>query len=476
MASPEHLSQAHEQTSSLQYRKQDALGLDIGDFAAPMIEADLQKSRDAVFRYFIYFAFTLNCVGVAYHILHGGPRLAVFNIVFNLLLLVSGLIFLVSTGACRQKIVLITLWGFAVFRVFKVFLGGDLIGVDLLLMVGMVALAYGILHNRLAYVYSVSYASSLVLGSLASHYGLLPKYFEDQVLSPFIAAPVAFVVFTIMASNTLYRNRSEAYIQALTQNRDRIRKVTHDYRNLISVAMHDLSNDLFLARSGFDILQQENATAQMREKSMQRLKRGLSSLSELVQALRFLRDRTDSGDLDQNSAAGEVDVVAVISKAKFLFEDQINSKHLKVETRIDEFSSRLRVDPVFFEFQIFNNIFSNALKFALPNSVVTIEAAIVHSMQYRISITNLGPKSLREGFDKRIRSLGQKETSGAQSGTQGEVGQGLGLSILWEFAQKLELKFYGEATERDDGLVEFTVSVCLPIRSVILASSQRVKC
>jgi signal transduction histidine kinase len=134
-----------------------------------------------------------------------------------------------------------------------------------------------------------------------------------------------------------------------------------------------------------------------------------------------------------------VEPISIVQNVEETFKSTLLLKNITLDT-IELRNNKIYTDPNILEF-IVRNIVSNAIKFSQTNSTIKIYSSNNNHL-YQLKIQDFGigmnQKQLNQIFD-----ITQKNTN---KGTEGEKGNGLGLSLCNEFAEKIDAKMSVEST------------------------------
>jgi len=230
-----------------------------------------------------------------------------------------------------------------------------------------------------------------------------------------------FHFFTIAFSFYVY---SFIY-KRMTDNSIEEHKNAHDKINtLLRVLGHDLSNPLMLALMKTDRLISKDGEIQKKDiRVVYNACKRMESIIRNIQRYNKIKDGKFSPQLVPLSISD------TIEESLELFSEQILNKKITVEVS-GEKEAIFLADKDVFVHQIFNNIFSNAIKFSKQAGriEVNIESTPEHVI---IGIADEG-----EGVPDHFKqSLFNFQESQSTDGTLGEQGTGYGLPLAKTFAE-----------------------------------------
>jgi signal transduction histidine kinase len=271
----------------------------------------------------------------------------------------------------------------------------------------------------------------------------------------YIAKPVDDRVLLARVQTHIALKRSKELLEQ--QNHDL--KEANDAKNkLFSIMGHDLKNvfsglntliDLMLKDyDGIERDEKIHYLTEMRKASQQTL----TVLDDILQWSRLER-----GLITPNIR--EIDLAPIMDDALDIVRPQAEQKGITLEMEWSELPV-VRADAEMMH-AVLRNLLTNAVKFTRRNGTVTLTAKTADA-KLQISVTDTGVGIPASKVPHLFRS-----TSGAEMGTNGEVGTGLGLMICRELIEKHDGRIWVESQLGKGS--SFHVSV--PIR--VGKSSQR---
>ena len=183
---------------------------------------------------------------------------------------------------------------------------------------------------------------------------------------------------------------------------------------LLTLLFHDLGRNISLLSGYIDINKKEPGNISSKEK-----------IYSLTEELKTILKTTSELDLNRNdvSVVEELRLFDIYTGLKLQFENEFQKKSLEF---IFEGDRELSIKAVksHLHHHILGNIISNAIKFSHKNGVISFKVKKTMN-EVTLMITNRGIH-----YEEQVRL-----------GTEGEPGNGQGLKIVKEFAQKNNLNF-----------------------------------
>lgn len=214
--------------------------------------------------------------------------------------------------------------------------------------------------------------------------------------------------------------------------------------DLFRVLFHDLANSLGRINIGMSLCEREEISDGTK-RGLQVIKDAQGSMSEITQNVRRMyavskgKAEVDLSPVPLNSSVDHV---------KQMFASELEKKKIKVD--YDQEKNRglsVIVDPVSFNNQVLGNIFSNAIKFSHPGSIIKISSWPVNHQTVAVEVKDSGigmPEILRQSlFDMNKRT--------SRQGTSGEVGTGFGMHIMKSFVEMYQGQVIVESEDVDSG-------------------------
>jgi len=199
---------------------------------------------------------------------------------------------------------------------------------------------------------------------------------------------------------------------------------------LITNVSHDLKTPLTAITTYIELLKKQNITEAERRSYIETLEKKSTRLKILIEDL-FEVSKAGSDNITLNLM--ELDVVNLMRQVSIEHTDKMQKQGMEIRWNVPNQKVMVRLDNQK-TYRIFENLFSNICKYAMPNSRiyadVNVHAAIVEIILKNISAEelNISPDEITERF---VRGDKSRNTEGS----------GLGLAIAKSFTQAQGGKF-----------------------------------
>ena len=193
---------------------------------------------------------------------------------------------------------------------------------------------------------------------------------------------------------------------------------------LISNVSHDLKTPLTCIKNYIVLLQDDNLTLEERHDYLLNLSQYSSRLQTLIEDL-FEVSKANSGNIQINPV--ELNIVALLEQAYAENEEALHFKDLTVLKKFaqDEIILSLDGDKTY---RIFENLFTNISKYAMPHSRVYLE---LKEDEHKVIIEFKNVSEVQMDFDGD--EIAERFVRGDKS--RHESGSGLGLAIAKSFTE-----------------------------------------
>ena len=213
--------------------------------------------------------------------------------------------------------------------------------------------------------------------------------------------------------------------QALNRLKDSVKRSLQDQikserlkSELITNVSHDLKTPLTSIINYVDLLKREEATAEERQKYVSILERKTERLKVLIDDL-FEASKMASGSVELNIE--QVNVASLLNQAIAEFSDKIEQSSLTFRVNVESNKIHALLDGKK-TWRVFENLISNALKYAMPGTRVLIDLAEDdHAVHF--SIKNVASYEIDFDADELFERFKRADTS------RNTEGSGLGLAI-----------------------------------------------
>lgn len=199
---------------------------------------------------------------------------------------------------------------------------------------------------------------------------------------------------------------------------------------LITNVSHDLKTPLTAIITYVDLLKKEDITEEERKSYVQTLDQKSQRLRVLIEDL-FEVSKAQSGNVTMNFM--DVDIVNLMKQVRMEMEDQIEASNLTFRFNLPEEKIILSLDGQR-TYRIFENLLSNALKYAMPHSRVYVDI-LQNTEEVKVVFRNISAQELDYEPDRLTERFVRGDAS------RNSEGSGLGLAIAKSFTELQEGKF-----------------------------------
>lgn len=193
---------------------------------------------------------------------------------------------------------------------------------------------------------------------------------------------------------------------------------------LLTNVSHDLKTPLTAITTYIELLESENITTQQREEYIGVLKKKSERLRHLIEDL-FEVSKASSGNITFHPV--DVDICHLMRQVYLEYEDRVEETGLIFRFHVPEEKVILQLDPQK-TYRVFENLYTNILKYAMPGSRVYINAQKTET-GINIELKNMSASELNipaENLTERfVRGDSSRNTEGS----------GLGLAIATSFVE-----------------------------------------
>lgn len=244
----------------------------------------------------------------------------------------------------------------------------------------------------------------------------------------------------------LYRLKNIDLKNSLEKNlqlSSELKKKAEENERLLRVLTHDLSNPLQAIVCSNELLK----ISTKEPNSFKHLDRIKEMTENMIKIISMIRQQLaiEAGKATLNLV--KVDLKETLTKSYSVFLDKLADKDITIEIKYQnpEKDYFVLAEPVSLLNSVFNNILSNAVKFSLPKSKISIYVKEIEK-QVAISFRDYGIGIKKENIKKIFDSTGTTSTSG----TMGESGTGFGMPLAKKYTERYKGKINLESYHIED--------------------------
>lgn len=201
---------------------------------------------------------------------------------------------------------------------------------------------------------------------------------------------------------------------------------------LISNVSHDLKTPLTCIKNYIVLLQDDQLDEATRHEYLENLNQYSNRLTTLIEDL-FDVSKVNSGNMKLSLM--DINIIALIEQAQAECMDQLEEKGLNIITCFEESEIICHLDGDK-TYRIFENLFTNISKYAMPNSRVYIEVHVKDDVE--IIFKNISMEQMNFTAEEIVDRFVRGDKS------RHETGSGLGLAIVKSFTEVQQGSFHIE--------------------------------
>lgn len=259
------------------------------------------------------------------------------------------------------------------------------------------------------------------------------SYFKDVDLVWLNRLQYLTLIIILLQAGIIVTNNSlgklAGFSQMLKKKNRIIQSVSRQRETLVRILSHDLRNYITMILGSADLALLETTSNPQLQKWLKRIHDAALMESRLIDLVNK-QTALESGKMELNIRP--VKLNKVIDQAETLFADKLCKKNIKLEVNCSNRVKAILVDEVSFINNVFNNILSNAIKFAIMGTIIRIDAHIKNENMCLIRISDQGI-----GMDDELLSkIWRMDAKTNRTGTNGESGTGFGLPLTRKFIEE----------------------------------------
>jgi adenylate cyclase len=300
------------------------------------------------------------------------------------------------------------------------------------------------------YLFSWVIVGISLLAWFGMTFGLFPNNFftEHALLYANLGQMITLSLALAFRINNAIKEKLIAEEKALQKER---------YQRLVKVLSHDISNSLTIINSYSKILVRSNEADPEHQRLFEKIYIAGENIKNILTNVReeaLLTERKKSIELHPTN------VYEAIRDSALLFEDQLKIKNIELKINIPK-DLEINANRTCFLNNIVNNILSNAIKFSYSNSQIEIYSEDFQNFQtiyFRDYGEGINPLLIKDIYfsDKLISS----------SGTNHEVGNGFGTTLMREYVEMFAGKLKVESSLQDENDLNRGTTIILKFPSI----------
>lgn len=299
----------------------------------------------------------------------------------------------------------------------------------------LVPLAAGVVFGHRGVYPWVGYTVFTVFASSIWQYFLLPEGASNYgPVLYFVNATMSLICFGVITI---------AFTKTIDDHAKRIEKSQENYRTLLRVLSHDISNPLAVIRVRSQFMTSRKNLDPKQLKDWQRIDFASSAITDILEDVRKL-EKLSTGV--ENIRISSVCINETLHHVTEMFEEKLSEKKLVVHIDCPDEPIHVEADANSLKYQVISNLISNAIKFSRPDS--QIEISVQKDDEYlilKVSDSGIGiPKSM-------ISDLFEPSMNTSRKGTQGEKGTGFGMLILKKYIESYGGQIFVQSRSEEDG-------------------------
>ncbi len=285
------------------------------------------------------------------------------------------------------------------------------------------------------------------------------RYTADGALLGFMGAFFTGFLMAILVPIVIVENITASYMARLEAD---VEKATQDLReangqllesqkenvNLVRILCHDINNSLFVARSAVSTMQRffdqyfperKSSDDEFVKQSLM-AEKALSNQADLISNVNMMQKVISKKMVMR---FGQVNLFEGVAASLSLLQMQATKKGLDFEIEIDP-SLHINADKNMLVNCVFNNIFSNAIKFSLPGQKIRVCSKETEKfILLMIEDNGVGMSQ------KKLSEIFAVEGYTSSKGTSGEMGSGFGMPIAKNVIEKMSGEISLESYEKE---------------------------
>ncbi|MDH5680800.1 MAG: hybrid sensor histidine kinase/response regulator [Spirochaetota bacterium] len=279
---------------------------------------------------------------------------------------------------------------------------------------------------------------------------LTAKVETDSILKGFDLGAADYVTKPFNPSELLKRVKTHL---DLKESKDKLEISNHNYRELIHILCHDLSNPISFMHG---VMELGSVEPDLFNKFNKQMWSAINSSLDIINLVRKMRA------LEEGKTELELSSVPIKSSVELSLEilgSKLKEKQIAIEIHIDDSLTAL-VEKISFVNSVLSNLLTNAIKFSNNGSTIILSASKEND-RVKVTIKDQGI-----GMSKSILdNLFNLNIPTSRPGTGGEDGTGFGMPLVQKFIEAFggEIEIFSE--EKTDSSTDHGTEVRLILKS-----------
>jgi len=246
---------------------------------------------------------------------------------------------------------------------------------------------------------------------------LTAKAQEEDIVEGFALGAVDYITKPFNVSELL--SRVQTHLE-LKFNREMLKQMGEEHRELLHILCHDLANPLNAIISMLQLINTDSLPTKMHEMLYLAAENGLEII-DLVRKMRKLEE--------YQVPLETVNLAIAVETSVSMLQRRFSDKGLYLQVRVPP-DLAVKAEYTSLVNSILNNLLTNAIKFSFPSSEIRIQAEQIGT-EIQLSIQDHGigmPPSL-------LQDLFEVSKATSRKGTAGEPGTGFGMPLVKKFME-----------------------------------------